>query len=378
MSASSLGLQGILVREFVLNKDNMARVISSALSARLAFGLFSAALTLVVMMKLESSSLILIVIISFGLVFNAFEVFDLYFQAEGRSDVGAKIRLVCLVVFAIAKLLIVIFSSSLILLACAYALEYVGIGLYLYRHYRFKRPSLVKPQFAVMKGLISKSWPLILSGFGMMVYVKVDQIMVESYLGSASVGHYAVAAQLSEVWWFIPNAIMTVLFPIILTARQGGGTKWQEIMNLLFLVGFGTCLAVYLMSNYLVPLLYGEEYAETISILQVYIWSTLFVFLRAGVSKWIIAEELYTLSLISHLLGAFFNVFLNILLIPMWGTEGAAFATLLSYAISGFGFLLIRKKTRHLAKKQIFAVLNMPKTLMLLLSCFVYGKKLTF
>src|SRR3546814_5438325 len=70
--------------------------------------------------------------------------------------------------------------------------------------------------------------------------------------------------------------------------------------------------------------------------------------MRAGLSKWLIAEELYIFSLVTHGSAAIVNVAINIALIPKFGGVGAAVATLVSYATAGFLSLLLHHRTRGL------------------------------
>src|SRR5690606_41766201 len=51
------------------------------------------------------------------------------------------------------------------------------------------------------KSLLSRSWPLLLSSIGSIIYLKIDQVMLEHLAGSVEVGIYAVAARMSEVWY---------------------------------------------------------------------------------------------------------------------------------------------------------------------------------
>src|SRR3546814_10463593 len=82
--------------------------------------------------------------------------------------------------------------------------------------------------------------------------------------------------------------------------------------------------------------------------LMIHIWASIFVFMRAVLSKWLIAEELYIFSLVTHGSAAIVNVAINIALIPKFGGVGAAVATLVSYATAGFLSLLLHHRTRGL------------------------------
>jgi len=85
-------------------------------------------------------------------------------------------------------------------------------------------------------------------------------------------------------------------------------------------------------------------------LLSIHIWAGLFVFMRALVSKWLIAEHLLKFSLLSHGLGALVNIVGNYLLIPSFGGLGAAYATVLSYAIASYVTFWLHPITFPIAK----------------------------
>jgi O-antigen/teichoic acid export membrane protein len=96
----------------------------------------------------------------------------------------------------------------------------------------------------------------------------------------------------------------------------------------------------------LVDLLFGPRFAASAPVLQIHIWAGVFVFMRALLSRWLLAEDLLRFSLVTHLAGAVINVALNLVLIPRQGAAGAAIATVVSYAVAGWLALFISARTR--------------------------------
>ena len=114
---------------------------------------------------------------------------------------------------------------------------------------------------------------------------------------------------------------------------------------------------------------FGAEYVKSSLILSIHIWACIFVFQRALFSKWLIITNNYRYSLYTHLIGAFSNIVLNILLIPLYAGVGAAIASLISYGLAGFVSLLFFKQTRPFATLIIKAMINCIPNCISLLSC---------
>jgi PST family polysaccharide transporter len=107
-------------------------------------------------------------------------------------------------------------------------------------------------------------------------------------------------------------------------------------------------LAVFLQfaGRPLVQLLFGTEFSASTPVLQIHIWAGVFIFMRALLSRWLLAEDLLRFSLLTHVAGAVMNVALNLMLIPRYGAIGAAVATVISYASAGWLALFLSARTR--------------------------------
>jgi O-antigen/teichoic acid export membrane protein len=191
---------------------------------------------------------------------------------------------------------------------------------------------------------------LILSGIAVMIYMKIDQVMIGKMLNDTEVGIYSAAVKISEAWYFIPTAIATSAFPAIIKSKQKSERLYLKRMQKLydFAVWFsiGFALLVTVFSGIIINLLYGAEYARASSVLSVHIWAGVFVFLGVVSGRYLVNENLTKVSFYRTLLGALINVLLNIGLIPFLGVLGAAITTLVSYMFSGFVLNVLFKKSR--------------------------------
>jgi O-antigen/teichoic acid export membrane protein len=108
------------------------------------------------------------------------------------------------------------------------------------------------------------------------------------------------------------------------------------------------------LSGWVVDLLYGSQYDQAGGVLMIHTWAGIFVFLGVVSGKWFLTENLQILAFWRVFSGMIINILLNILLIPKYGIQGAAVATLLSYFTAALLFDLFTTKTR----KVFFMKLN--------------------
>jgi O-antigen/teichoic acid export membrane protein len=196
--------------------------------------------------------------------------------------------------------------------------------------------------------LLKDSWPLILSGLVISIYMRIDQVMIKEMLDSDAVGQYSAAVRLSEVWYFIPMAIASSLFPAIINAKKQSEALYyerlQKLYDMMAWMAIAIALPMTFLSDWIIHLLYGEAYADAGKVLMIHIWAGVFVFLGVASSKWFVTENLQKYSFYRTLAGAVINIALNYILIPIYSIYGAAFATLISQAIASYLYNATNKK----------------------------------
>jgi len=185
-----------------------------------------------------------------------------------------------------------------------------------------------------------------------MIYMKIDQIMLGQMIGDEAVGLYSAATRISEVWYFIPMAIVASVFPAILESKKRSEDEYyerlQKLYDLMAMISVGVALAMTFLSMLIVTSLFGEAYSEAGPVLAIHVWAAVFVFLGVASSQWFLAENLQILSFQRTALGAVVNVILNLWLIPLYGVVGAALATVFAQATASLFFDGIQKKTRRM------------------------------
>ena len=361
---SSLGLNAIITRNIVRNPEAKEEILGTAFAMRLTASFFSLIMIVSLNWLLQPGNLVLMLfvgLLSVGNLFKAFQVIDFWFQSQVLSKYVVIAKSLTLLISFVIKLTLIFVEASLIAFIVASAIELILIGIGLVIIYQINGQKILDWRFKFRRGqkLILRTWPLILSGLGAALYLKIDQIMLAELSTKTALGIYAVAARISEIWCFIPRAIVSSVFPSLLKTREQSRTnynnKLQKLYDFVFCVALLITVPLTLAATPLLTVLYGEAYREAGLILSIHIWASLFVFMRAALSKWLIAEDLLIFSLVTHGLGAISNIMLNLFLIPKLGGIGAALATVISYAIASYLALFIHPKTHHPARMMSLA-----------------------
>ncbi|HBR2916030.1 TPA: oligosaccharide flippase family protein, partial [Klebsiella pneumoniae] len=247
---------------------------------------------------------------------------------------------------------IIFFSCGLKTILIIQTFEVLASGVLYVPLYKYLKGKIFNWSYNKNKAktLMSKSWWLILSGVAEVLYLKIDQIMLGMINGYSTVATYAVAARLSEAWYFFPTIITASFFPLLILAKKESEEKYKhtllDLSRKLFFCALIISIFITIIAHTAINILYGEAYAESATILIIHIWASLFVFMRAVLSKWLVIENMLPFSLVTHISGAIVNIILNLILIPKMGGIGSAIATVISYSISSYFSLFIFKRTR--------------------------------
>lgn len=366
MPLAMIGLNDIVVKELVGTKNHVekARILGTAFFIKLFFGLLSFILLSLFLLYIHDDfqTKILVVIFSSYLLFQSFEIFDFFFQSEVESKFVVYSRVISVTASGIIKILFIFYEASIYYFAIIMTLELVFTNTITLFFFHKKKISIFLLSFdkILAKDFLSRSWPLFLSGLMYVVYIKVDQIMVKEILGDKSAGLYAVAIDLSEAWYFIPNIIVASLFPAILSSKNKNidlyNRRMIKLYSLLFWMAMLISLFVTFFGNTLISYLYGVNFKDSDSILTIYIWSNTFYFLITASSKWLVSEGYYLHSFYRNIFGAILNIIFNLLLLKKYGLQGAAISTLISYSFVGIFYDLFFKKLRINLKLKLKAI----------------------
>ena len=368
---ATLGLDGIVVRELVKHPEKENELLGTAFILKLG-GAFLVLIMLYITIHFVSNDYytnVLIFIIAFATIFQAFNVINMYFQAKVMSKYSVFASIFSFVVSSSVKIWLILNNASLeafawvvfidsFILACGYIYGYIKIN----KIFFLKK---IKFSFMLAKSLLKDSWPLILSGIAISIYMKIDQVMIYEMLGSKEVGYYSVAVKFSEIWLFITVSITTSLFPAIISAKKTSIKKYYNrllnLYRLLVFISIIISILIFLLAKFIVLYTYGREYSQSIVLLKLYVWSIIFVFLNNGSWQWYIAENLQNLAMIRLFIGAIMNIVLNFILIKLYGLNGAVYATLISYSIATYFGNLLFKRTRINFLLQTKAILTFYK-----------------
>jgi len=348
---AGLGVDGVVNRDLVKNPEEENELMGTGFALKILGGTLAFLAAMVANFFISSDPLTHFLIFLYGLNFfiMPFGIVHIYFQAKVKAKKNVQAQIAALLISAVLKIIFIFSGAGIAWLVAVYVLDTLWqmIGLWFAYHrdqhlassWAFSRP--------LAKRLWRDGWPLMLSGAAAYIYLKIDQVMIGRILGTVEVGLYAAAVKITEIWYFLPGVICGSLFPAIINAKKTDETLYRRRLRnlywLMLVISVVIAVPISLLAQPIILLLFGSRYILSASILRIYIWSGVGLFLGWAVNQYLMAENKTRLIFFANLAATVTNVGLNLWLIPRVGLYGAALATLVSYFIIPLAVFIFRR-----------------------------------
>lgn len=338
---SSFGIDGILSRDLVKFSEKRDELLGTSFRLKIIGGIIAFVFSVISAFIFETTPLIrfLIIIFSFTFILQAFNIIGIYFQAEVKSRNNVKAVFIATIISSILKVAVILFDRGVVWIMIIYVIDFAlqGGGLvYAYKRYGLSLKAW-KFNYNLAREILKNSWPLMLASAASFIYIRIDQVMIGSLMGKYEVGIYAAAVKLVEVFYFIPGIICSSVFPAIINAKKTNiETYHRRLKNLYILMVVSAILMaipITFFAKSIIYILFGSGYLDSVIILQVYIWSSIGLFLGTAIGQYLMSENLVKTIFYLNFLAMVSNIILNLIFIPLFGISGSAWATLISYLI---------------------------------------------
>lgn len=225
-----------------------------------------------------------------------------------------------------------------------------------------------------LRGLLAPIIAFGLTGLAGQIFLRVDIIMLSKIKDMDSVALYTPAIKTLEICSMLPLTFYLLILPIAAKVLKGLQGKMPEqlesYVRQLFILVFLEFGLVFFFAESALTIVYGNAYAEAAGPLRVLVVSLLFMTGEMTLVMCCQASGHHKLAMLVAVARTTGKVVLSLILIPIWGPLGAAFATLVSIGVSfavldhfvriklcGFRWLRMIKEPALVCMLVMFAVL---------------------
>ncbi|WP_419698751.1 flippase [Mucilaginibacter sp. NFX135] len=361
-SVAILGMDKLAVKEIINNEQRQGTIVTTVILMRIGAGMICMAISIsIVLLSRQHQQIYLYCTIFSALIIilQSFDVLDYFYQA--KNDVKRVIipKVAVFITFCVVKLVIIFLKGTLMAFLWISTIELLVTYVIIMAVFGYHNAAdfTLRIDWSLAKTLLAQSWPLMLSNLVVVLFMKIDLVLLDALSSAAELGKYVGAARISELWYAIPTVISVAILPSLIQKKKISRNAYlltlEKWLRLSFWLSAAIAILVTSTAHLIIPFLYGKGYTAASWMLMIHIWAGIPVFLSIVIVQYLFVEGEYKIYLYGNLAGLMANVCINFFLIPAYGGIGAAIATVAAYATvygtlllldkSGQGYLLTKK-----------------------------------
>lgn len=357
---SVFGTSEIIIRE--LSKSELPKEVILGTSFFTRLGLagiaFGAICIYLYLASEDVSTSILVLIYSLSSIFSCFDVIRFYFTSIVQNEYVVKSEILRTLVGAGIKVILLLIEAPLWAFIAALTFDFVLLAGGYIVAYRKKVARLSTWKFDVnfAKFLLKVSSPLLISSAAVIIYQRIDQVMIGKMLDNESLGYFSTAVSFIGIITFIPSIVVQTIAPILVKIRKEDILRYrreaQRMMNITTWATMIVSIIVSLLSFYIIRYTYGLAYLDAVPVMRILAFKAVGIALTTMGGQLIIIENIHQIAFIRNILACFVCVMCNYLLIPRFGIIGSAWATIITVMFTGGLANIFFPRYHHIFKMQ--------------------------
>lgn len=340
---ATFGLDNIEIRELSRQGDKRDTILGTCFSLRIIFAVIAYLGIAVSLLLYRMDAFTSVMILAYGLTLftGTGNILRNYFTSIVRNKyivkseifrtfIGTGIKILLLLLKAPLEYFIYAQIFDTLLVASGYYFSYKSVAGSV-RLWKFDR--------SIVGFILKESFPLVLSGAAVIVYQRIDQVMIGNMLDKAEVGYFATAGKFVDLIVFLPTVLVQTVTPMLVRAKENSPESYEAkkktFVSIITWTAIIMSLIVSLVAYWLIMYTYGSKYALAIPVLQIMAFKAVGMALSSSGGQIIIMEQMQKWAFIRNLIGCVICIVLNYLLIPQYGIVGSAIVTIITVMFTG-------------------------------------------
>lgn len=352
---TDLGISPIFTRELSKNWKREEKDIPSILLLKTILIITTWVVILILSFVFIHQTIIRIVLIVLSLdtVFGGFIRFiNALFEARQRMKYEAW-GIVLRSFLIVASGLFILFKyPSIINLSWTYSLGSVLTAIFLTYVYQktTQKKLLLRLDTSNWRKMLSLSWPVAMTVVFAAIYHSMDSIMLGFWGMMAENGWYSAAYKIMDISLTPIVWISSSFFPILsqkfknIQDQKSQKKIFTSHLSILTILGFPIATGGIILAPQIISLIYGSAYQPSVLAFQILMGALFLIYLNNTFGQTLLAANFQKYSFTVTVIGAFINIILNWILIPLYSLYGAAAATFLTYLFDFITIMILTKK----------------------------------
>ncbi len=375
---SELGYDTLLVRDVARDKTQAKKYLSNILCIRLLLSIIvfiSIVITINLMGYPAETKNIVYLFGIYTLLGSISGLFKVTFRAFEKMEYEAGITILADLIRVSLGLLVLFLGYGIMELALIFIIS--GIFEFLFG-FLICEKKFVKPKiefdFEFLKKSLKTAIPLSAMTIFVLIYIRIDAVMLSVMKGDAVVGWYTAAYGLVLAFkpfsqWF-RQALLPLTSKFYRSSENSLKFAYEKSFKYLLIVGLPLSVGISLLADKFILLFYGPAFENSIIALQILSWDVFLGFTYGAIATTLVAINKQNQIAIATGLGALINVALNLILIPLFSYAGAAIATIITGVV--LFAMYFHFASKYLYRLPLHRIIISPMLASIVMAIFIY------
>ena len=329
LTISNFGFEKLLVIEFSnVSKSQSSKIFSNAFFAKMLITLSVCGLYIAFYLlsdgKSDNLHRVLIILIP-NLFFNSWIIFDAFNQASNNIRKSVIIKSLAIISILLIRFILVKLNYDFETIIATYVLEQILIFSYFFianKEFNFK--ILVQDlNKSVIKRILNSGFYLVSSSICVLIYSRVNQLIVSAYLDKSFVGSFSLILSIVEIPFSFAAVLSLLLLPVFSKLELNKNPEYENsIMSIFFFLGLISSL-FFLFIGFFIKKYFASNFPDFAEFFTLSLLMLPFGFISYFVTLKMNAENQFVNYLKMTFLSTLLTVILSIFLITSYGKTGA-------------------------------------------------------
>lgn len=367
---SDIGLSNLLTRDLI-KKDDKKSYLATALSIKIILSLATIIFIGFVspmftnIQAAKDLMLVTAILITFDGLRNF--LFSIY-RSENKMQFEAILEILTEVIITIACITVLFRNPSVINFSLAYMVA-SGIGFIVTIITTGKYLSNIIKNFKkqLLLPIIKSALPFTVVGIFGVLMTNIDSVIIGFLRPVQDLGLFGAAQRPISIIYLIPGFMYTALLPFF-SKFANDKEKLEKFTQKSIIISLGLALPIVIggmiLAKPIINVIYGYNFIGSAKVFSILLITMIPIFPGTILSAILLAKDKQKVFIKSTFYGAIINIIFDFLLIPKYGIEGSAWATVLSqFVANGILFYTVNQemslKILNKLKKIILSLLIM-------------------
>ncbi len=361
---TDLGLSMLTTREIAKDKSQVDKYIGNIAPMKIVLVVITFILVALAInfSGYPEKTIEVIYLVALSVIFAAFtNMFNSIFQAFEEMEYISIGRIISSVLMLLGVLIGMKQGFDVVGFASIYFIVSAVVLIYCLAVYvrKFDLPK-IKVDLIFWRNISKEAVPFAITGISINIYLWINTIMLSLLKGDEVVGWYNAAYRLILFLLFIPiifnNSVFPVMSKYFISSKNSLKLSFEKLFKLMVLFGLPLGIGTTILADKIILLIYGEQFDNSIIVLQLLIWSLVLIFTRSAFERLLESSNKQVLVTKIFIVGAIFSIVANLILIPKYSYIGAGIATVSTDIMVLISLIFItRNHGFFIQKKELFS-----------------------